>query len=1215
MEGDLEETIDVPFESLDPTIGLSFSGGGVRSATFHLGVLQGLAGNGVLKKIGYLSSVSGGSYINGWLAHWIWRDGFLRVNDCLANHSRDSASQMKPREASLSNSDWYLQERPVRHLRSFSSYLTPRRGMLSADVWSAAAAYLLRLMPNMLVVLLAAITVITLPYLIKDLYVAVLGAEARMAVSHFQGNLVCYLKANVPLSMNDRDTAFRQIVHDAETLQSIPDPDGFPPIYFAPMKYQLARTQSDIEAFEQYKVDPAPNAPLLHAALNALRNDLTLIQSTPQPPYSAFEWNQTEQHVTDFLSQEANYRSEQLATRQSFQTLKTVLTEFPGWWDKPTTAPDLKESLQAAGNFCANNLNRSANPKSDQALRRALICYLRRTIAKGKATLTADQALSPDLKESLDKIDDSAVKLDSLLSNGPQIEFSVKAYASKMSVLLCIAFAFFLMRWWAGGSRAKISPHDAIENNRSAFRQALAVFFAIVLLSPVVAFLGLTARMGWCFAKLNIGGNCSISGLPSWQSPGYLYHVTALLAMLAFIAILMFSSNTGVNAAVKRPAIKMTFYTLATAVGTLLFAGAAWVFGLFFLIFDRFETGLVFATTFGPLLLFIAYAGMASVGVAVLRFRLTSQEWLNRIWGITGILVLVWTGVTVISLQWPWAIALLRQHSPRPKHWLVGGTAGWVFATITGILSAFSAKSTGPPAQVTGPIPWRTRFKRSGNLNQMANLLARLAPGVFVLGIALGMASLVDLFVAVSPAWWLKPVLTLVSGLIALALAGKLDINRLSLHNFYRFRLIECYIAASSLIPQTPNIETQSEFGVRQSSAVEPMGFQLQQLKPEVPTQEAGTVPAKGHDGPLPLFNCTLNVNRSETLELQQRKARSFSFSPVTCGFHRYLDPSEVQDGRLETFAMLPTDVCASRPDPPYSLISEETERSITLGSAMAISGAAQSPNEGAHTSPAVAALLTLFNIRLGWWLGNPRNRGTQLRDSPGNGLKPLLDELLARATDRDDYIYLSDGGHFENLGIYELVRRRCKVIIAGDAGCDDRYSFEDLINAIELCQTDFGVTITLDTDPLQNSSASNWSRSPFTVGLIRYSDGDPVVTIDDKKAFDFEHYGLLLYLKSAVTRSNSMTVLSYDRKSHPFPHEPTTNQWFDQEQFEAYRLLGVETIEAALNAICIPAGYDEAVVSMPAWWSTRKLGVAWPEVAEALRAKLCCEGFRPERK
>ena len=122
-----------------------------------------------------------------------------------------------------------------------------------------------------------------------------------------------------------------------------------------------------------------------------------------------------------------------------------------------------------------------------------------------------------------------------------------------------------------------------------------------------------------------------------------------------------------------------------------------------------------------------------------------------------------------------------------------------------------------------------------------------------------------------------------------------------------------------------------------------------------------------------------------------------------------------------------------------YAKTSEHASdpRSLTMGLAIATSGAAASPNMGYHSSPTLAFLMTVFNVRLGWWLRNPRDPKVWTDRGTSVSLRELLYELLGMTTDDKKWVYLSDGGHFENLGVYELVRRRCRLIIACDAGQD----------------------------------------------------------------------------------------------------------------------------------------------------------------------------------
>ena len=149
--------------------------------------------------------------------------------------------------------------------------------------------------------------------------------------------------------------------------------------------------------------------------------------------------------------------------------------------------------------------------------------------------------------------------------------------------------------------------------------------------------------------------------------------------------------------------------------------------------------------------------------------------------------------------------------------------------------------------------------------------------------------------------------------------------------------------------------------------------------------------------------------------------------------------------------------------------------------------GAAASPNQGYHSSPAVAFLMTVFNVRLGWWLQNPAKPRKWRTEGPRWGILYLLSELLGMADETSRYVYISDGGHFENLGLYELVRRRCRFIVACDAGMDPGFEFEDLGNAIRKCKVDLGVSIDIDTRPLRPDPSTGRALAQCAVGTIRY--------------------------------------------------------------------------------------------------------------------------------
>src|SRR5208337_133264 len=221
------------------------------------------------------------------------------------------------------------------------------------------------------------------------------------------------------------------------------------------------------------------------------------------------------------------------------------------------------------------------------------------------------------------------------------------------------------------------------------------------------------------------------------------------------------------------------------------------------------------------------------------------------------------------------------------------------------------------------------------------------------------------------------------------------------------------------------------------------------------------------------VLNISLNVVEAKRLAWQERKAEPFTVSPRHCG------------SALKGF----------RPSCEYA---GKKAGGITLGTAMAISGAAVSPNMGYYSSPSISLLLAFFNVRLGWWLGNPGWEGnvSYATEGPDFAIRPLLEEAFGLTTDDKRYVYLSDGGHFENLGLYEMVRRRCNTIIVSDAASDPRYAFSDLGNAIQKIRVDMGIEITfdhLDIGKFSPDTARSAGKVPSTwaIGTINYKEVD----------------------------------------------------------------------------------------------------------------------------
>jgi hypothetical protein len=311
---------------------------------------------------------------------------------------------------------------------------------------------------------------------------------------------------------------------------------------------------------------------------------------------------------------------------------------------------------------------------------------------------------------------------------------------------------------------------------------------------------------------------------------------------------------------------------------------------------------------------------------------------------------------------------------------------------------------------------------------------------------------------------------------------------------------------------------------------------------------------------PMHIINMTLNLVGGKNLAWQDRKAESFTVSALHSGSYCV----GYRDSRL------------------YGLNNDN--QAISLGTSAAISGAAASPNMGYYSSPFVTFLLTLFNVRLGWWLGNPGEAGANTFNQPGPRLAayPIIAESLGMTDDQHPYVYLSDGGHFENFGLYEMVLRRCHVIVVSDGSADPLYAYDGLGNAIAKVRVDFGVPIEFenyhilphdDSDRDENVNKEQKQREHYycSIGKIGYSQVD--VRGDGTPAED----GLFIYIKASLSGTEPIDIYNYARSNRSFPHQSTADQMYGEAQFESYRSLGLHTVEQMLAKVAPQPGQPGA--------------------------------------
>lgn len=369
------------------------------------------------------------------------------------------------------------------------------------------------------------------------------------------------------------------------------------------------------------------------------------------------------------------------------------------------------------------------------------------------------------------------------------------------------------------------------------------------------------------------------------------------------------------------------------------------------------------------------------------------------------------------------------------------------------------------------------------------------------------------------------PVATLFSLLVLLLFGWRVDVNKFSLHNMYKNRLIRCYLGASNV-----NRHAHPFTGLDE--------------KDDVPLADLVGKNSEIVQRPIHIINTALNLTQGENMAWQERKAASFFLTPAYCGYELGNTQGEATHARkTQALSEVNTGHPGFRKTSGYAKADEE-EPGFSLGMAMATSGAAASPNMGQASSPVLAFVMTLLNVRLGRWSPNPA-KDKWKRPAPRFGLSYLLQELFGYSNEESNFIYLSDGGHFDNTGIYELVRRRCATIWIVDAGADPERGFEDIAKAIRQCRIDFGVEISLNLTTLRGTD-KNLPETAFCKGDILYGGG-------------WEN-GQIIYIKPTVCNQQTepVDILDYRQRNPSFPQETTVDQFFGESQFESYRRLGL---------------------------------------------------------
>ena len=944
-----EATAD-PRQSL---AGLALSGGGIRSATFSLGVLQALDQLGVLRLFDYLSTVSGGGFVGGWWSAYLSRSpapGRLFPPPEKIEPQR-AGDYLKPRvaEGALAAGD-----DPIHHLRLFSNYLTPRKGLMSGDTWRAVAVVTRNLVLTWLV-------------LLPILFCAVLAGQLYFVFQPFSDEVV--------------------------------------------------------RVFTHYSVDGNENGGAHHG---------------PSPH--------------EDLGDRARVAARPLLAIAFLWALVTVL------WMR---------------------FNNDGLGITHRVALGAIVVSL----------LAIPAVYNPDLWTWIGKDSGGGGERSALALLWPWTW-------DLLLVLLTVGVAVWLVRWIL---RLPPNVQAGTPGQRKQLLSVRATAVHAKLLVVFVLAFGVLLFAGFAHELVEL----IVWDPDAIKRTGSVLTVLGTLASAIYTALKAAPRGGGDPRAVARPGLaSRVVFALAPPLVLLLLAtlAASLAHVLVTAVLARGWDRIV------PLLL-VVLAGIALCLVfAAYETRIAEERRDGLLRLASGFVVSGTVGFAVLlgSFLLPEPAAFRAEVTGGKVAYFAAYTAAFLVGVLACVVMLVDLFRPGRSNR-------RACFLLGFVVLVMLAVLVSVHPWVDAYWKSTAESSVEDFF-GVAANERSQPLLASVlllaaAGFWVIALGWMADPNALSLHTFYKSRLVRAYLGASNPLRKIQKKEI--------TDTADGDDLELKQV----------ATCARG--GPYHLVNTTLNLVAGGDLATAQRSAAVFVLSPLACGSLRtgYRKTEEYMTGRL------------------------------SLGAAVAASGAAVSPTMGSSTpSAALAMLLAFVNVRLGFWAPTPHKLYWR---SPQSRLWPyyLLREMLSQTNDLQSYCYLTDGGHFDNTGLYSLIERGCRFIVLVDNGADPDPNFEDLGIAIRRCRIDFDAEITLDVTGFRKTGGAPVAQH-YAVGSIVYAE-DQLASLGWVRRTPADRTGTIVWIKPALAADETADVRQYGFQNPVFPQQTTADQWFDEAQFESYRKLG----------------------------------------------------------
>lgn len=1144
-------------------VGLALSGGGIRSATFCLGLLQGLHQLKLLRVFDYLSTVSGGGYLGGWWSAWLARERVAQ-QDALAGAGAaavkkgvaaatvlDEAARLKAeqereaaaakrRQAIFPNSEEIEPERlseyrframtnrmaegsrcasrdPIHHLRLFANYLTPRKGALSGDTWRAVTTISRNLVMTWLILvpLLAA-------FLLAGQFYFVVQPNATSDFFQTYGS-----KYNEALQVEAaKEQKATRLIQDEATRQA---------------------------AIKEAQDDLAATISSLHEAhVSALRSRALLIGLALVPFVGWIA-----------LMFVAYMRS---------NTSKPMLLALKDWFAKDKDA--------WKGVFTRFSAAHAIGAVAVGLLIFFALSFFADEIFFANAPLFAHQPLSADAPFFVQPPFFGAATFDPPTPPWTfwewfrlvRIALAQVWYLLLIWGVIALALLLYALPWrklpntdlktkeeW----RREVWRNRIIRTHSTLMVTVSLIAVALVFSGfgyevfdylwrdprPRQMFLDYVGKLGgWAAFVGAIAGTIftTIKAAPSGghdqgeaESSSAVSNFVFAITPLLLVIVLMITLSWTAHELLRY--LNNSSYSITWPLTAISFTGV--VICLFFALFESLwrtrVVQLVLIVLMTALVTSVAYIYFSYFSPTDASLSASQRLWLVRL--AIGVGWFIFFRLMLKGKRWPdgkgrFEITLLKR---LPVNHRIGMVVLGVICLVLAVVTAWSASW----------LALQDNTERVGlSLFAFAGIV--LCFFYVLIEILLGQTSnlrSVILFAAVYAmlfgllliSYFNSPRAKLIYlGLQLLgtsltwvvALGWMSDPNTLSMHAFYRGRIVRAYLGASN--PQRED----AHYEITESALGDDMLLsQLQNCR---------------RGGPYHLLNTTLNLVGGRDLATAQRSSAMFVLSKLYCGSFRtgFRRTSGYMDGRF------------------------------SLGTAVAVSGAAVSPGMGSgKTTASLAMLMTLMNVRLGYWAPTPSGEewaSAQPRLWPFY----IMREFLSQTSDLSSYCYLTDGGHFDNLGLYSLVERGCRYIVVADAVADPTPCFSDLGNAIRRCRIDFDADINLDITPfIKESKDDRFAKQHYATGTIIYSPEHATkLGWAQRKGESDEDYqrrrtGVLVYIKPSLLKDEEemrADVRQYEIENTGFPQQSTVDQWFDEAQFESYRRLGEFCAQSAFGKV-----------------------------------------------